>query len=304
MNIVGIDIGGTEIKYGLIGESGEILEKGSMDTQANLGSTILLEKIYSIVDSYAQRGIGGIAVSSTGQVDGIHGKVIGGIPLIPGWIGTDLVEILEKKYRLPAVLENDVNCAALGEFWKGAGKGEKDFLCLTIGTGIGGGIVIDGDIYRGAGYAAGEFGHFQIEKNGRVCSCGKRGCYEAYASTGSLIRLVKEKISLELNGREIFGMIHRGEREFVEMFDLWCDYITDGLGTLSYIFNPSLIIIGGGVSAQGEFLTGRLKESLDRKIPTNYSRGLNLRAAELGNDAGILGATYLLLKKIGKVEES
>ncbi|MGL4403448.1 MAG: ROK family protein [Fusobacteriaceae bacterium] len=304
MNVVGIDIGGTEIKYGLIRESGEILEKGSMDTQVHLGSAILIEKIYSIIDSYAQRGIGGVAVSSTGQVDGIHGKVIGGIPLIPGWIGTELVELLEKKYSLPAVLENDVNCAALGEFWKGAGMGEKNFLCLTIGTGIGGGIVIDGDIYRGAGYAAGEFGHFQIERDGRLCSCGKKGCYEAYSSTASLIRLVKEKTSLEQNGRKIFERIHGGDKEFIEIFDLWCDYITDGLATLSYIFNPSLIIIGGGVSAQGYFLTERLKKILDGKIPKNYSSTINLRPAELANDAGILGATYLLLKKMGKVKEN
>lgn len=304
MNIVAIDIGGTEIKYGLVSEDGRVLETETIDTEAKLGSAILLDKIFKIVESYLPREVGGIALSSTGQVDGIHGKVIGGIPLIPGWIGTDIVEILEKKYNLPALLENDVNCAAMGELWQGAGRGYDNFLCLTIGTGIGGGIVIGQDIYRGESYVAGEFGHFQIEKNGRLCSCGKRGCYEAYASTGSLIRLVREKTGLELNGREIFEKIHGREREFLEIYERWCDYITDGLATLAYIFNPDLIVIGGGVSKQGEFLLGKLKRSLEDKIPQNYSKTLKLAAAEQGNLAGMLGAVYLLLKKNGEELEN
>ena len=204
MRVIGIDIGGTAVKYGLLEEDGKLLESGEFPTEAGKGIENLFENMCKIIDKYMSKDILGIAVSGTGQIDGSIGKVIGGNPIIPGWIGTNLVERLEKKYSLPAVLENDVNCAALGEKWLGAGKGADGFVCLTIGTGIGGGIVLNGDIFRGDTCVAGEFGHIQIEKDGEQCLCGKKGCYERYASATALVRMVKEKTGKELNGKEIF----------------------------------------------------------------------------------------------------
>ena len=178
MKIVGIDIGGTMIKYGLLSLEGQILKSGEMATEAEKGVEILFEKICSVVENFSrEEKILGIAVSGTGQIDGSIGKVVGGNEIIPGWIGTNLVERIEKKFNLPAVLENDVNCAALGEKWLGAGKGQDNFICLTIGTGIGGGIVLNGDIFRGDTCVAGEFGHIQVVKDGVQCLCGKKGCY-------------------------------------------------------------------------------------------------------------------------------
>lgn len=168
MRVVGIDIGGTAVKYGLLTVEGVILETGEFPTEAGKGVENLFRNICGVIDRYLSEDIIGIAVSGTGQIDGSIGKVIGGNPIIPGWIGTNLVEKLEDKYKLPAVLENDVNCAALGEKWLGAGKEADDFVCLTIGTGIGGGIVLDGDIFRGDTCVAGEFGHIQIEKKWRT----------------------------------------------------------------------------------------------------------------------------------------
>lgn len=301
MKVVGIDIGGTMIKYGLISLDGKISAEGEIPTEAEKGIENLLKKISGIIEVYPKEELLGIAVSGTGQIDGNIGKVIGGNDIIPGWIGTDLVEMLEKKFSLPAVLENDVNCAALGEKWLGAGKEKKDFICITIGTGIGGGIVMNDDILRGDTCVAGEFGHIQIVKNGLECMCGKKGCYERYASATALVKMVKEKTGLKLNGKEIFERERAGESLFKEIVEEWIDYLTDGLSTITYIFNPSLIVIGGGVTKQGDYLCERINKSLATKIGVNYKKNLSIRFAELGNNAGMLGAVYLLLKKIGKL---
>lgn len=302
MKIVGIDIGGTMIKYGLLSLEGEILESGETATEASKGVEVLFEKLCAVVEGYSKEEIAGIAVSGTGQIDGSIGKVIGGNEIIPGWIGTNLVERLEKRFNLPAVLENDVNCAALGEKWLGAGKGQNDFVCLTIGTGIGGGVVLNGNIFRGDTCVAAEFGHIQIEKNGVQCLCGKKGCYERYASATALVRMAKERTGEELNGKEIFDREKAGEPVFVQLVKDWVDYFTDGLSTIIYIFNPALVIIGGGVTKQGDYLFDKIYESINSKIGINYKKNLSIKFAELGNNAGMLGAEYLLLKKIGKIK--
>ena len=302
MKVIGLDIGGTAVKYGLLDENGVILELGEFPTEAEKGVENLFKNICGVIDKYLSDDILGIAVSGTGQIDGTIGKVIGGNPIIPGWIGTNLVEKLEDRYKTPAVLENDVNCAALGEKWLGAGKNSENFVCLTIGTGIGGGIILNGDIFRGDTYVAGEFGHIQIVKSGEECLCGKKGCYERYASATALVKMVKEKTGKTLNGKEIFELEKSGDKEIKEIVDRWIDYFTDGLSTIAYIFNPPLVVIGGGVTKQGEYLLNRILVSLDSKLGINYKKNLKIKFAELGNNAGILGAEYLLLKKVGKVK--
>lgn len=297
--VIGIDIGGTAVKYGLLTVRGEILKSGEFSTDGEKGIENLLSNIYDVIDMYMDNNVLGIAVSGTGQINGEIGEVIGGAPIIPGWIGTNLVKILEEKYKIPAVLENDVNCAALGEKWKGAGAGEDDFLCLTIGTGIGGGIILNGNIYRGNSYVAGEFGHILVEKNGIKCSCGKTGCYEKYASTSALVRMVEEKTGKKMNGKEIFELYHQEDNTIKEIINIWIEYLTDGLGVLIYVFNPKLIILGGGVTKQGEYLLQLIKSSLSKKCGENYLKNLEIKFATLENSAGMLGAEYLLLKKIG-----
>lgn len=301
MKVVGIDIGGTAVKYALLSEEGTLLSTGEFPTCAEKGVENLFNNICKVIDKYNCSDLLGIAVSGTGQIDGSIGKVIGGNPIIPGWIGTNLVELLEIKYGVRAVLENDVNCAALGEKWLGAGKDEENFVCLTIGTGIGGGIILNNDIFRGDTCVAGEFGHIQIVKNGVQCMCGKKGCYERYASATALVKMVKDATGKELNGKEIFELEKAGDTKIKEIVDTWIDYFTDGLSTIIYIFNPSLVVIGGGVTKQGDYLLDKFNESLSSKLGPNFKKNLKLKFAELGNNAGMLGATYLLLKKVGRI---
>ena len=290
MNILAIDIGGTMIKYGLVSSDGEILSTDKIETEAEKGLENILNKIDNIFKRYKENNPVGIAVSGTGQINGIIGKVIGGNPIIPNWIGTNLVKILEKKYNLPAVLENDVNCVALGEKWIGAGKDLSNFICLTIGTGIGGGIILNNQLFRGENFVAGEFGHILI----------KKGEFEQFASTTALIRLVKEITEKTLNGKEIFDLEKKEIVEYQEVISEWIENLTDGLSSIIYCFNPANIILGGGVIGQGEPLINRIKNSLFKKIGSQFKEKLNITQAKLGNNAGMIGASYLLLEKINK----
>ena len=290
MNILAIDIGGTMIKYGLVSSDGKILSTDKIETEAEKGLENILNKIDNIFKKYKENNPVGIAVSGTGQINGMIGKVIGGNPIIPNWIGTNLVKILEEKYNLPAVLENDVNCVALGEKWIGAGKDLSNFICLTIGTGIGGGIILNNQLFRGENFVAGEFGHTLI----------KKGEFEQFASTTALIRLVKEKTGKILNGKEIFDLEKKEIVEYQEVISEWIENLTDGLSSIVYCFNPANIILGGGVIGQGEPLINRIKNSLFKKIGSQFKEKLNIIQAKLGNNAGMIGASYLLLEKINK----
>ena len=290
MNILAIDIGGTMIKYGLVSSDGEILSTDKIETEAEKGLENILNKIDNIFKKYKENNPIGVAVSGTGQINGMIGKVIGGNPIIPNWIGTNLVKILEEKYNLPIVLENDVNCVALGEKWIGAGKNLKNFICLTIGTGIGGGIILNNQLFRGENFVAGEFGHILI----------KKGEFEQFASTTALIRLVKERTEKTLNGKEIFDLEKKEIVEYQEVISEWIENLTDGLSSIVYCFNPANIILGGGVIEQGEALINRVKNSLFKKIGLQFKEKLNIIQAKLGNNAGMIGASYLLLEKINK----
>ena len=290
MNILAIDIGGTMIKYGLVSSDGEILSTDKIETEAEKGLENILNKIDNIFKRYKENNPVGIAVSGTGQINGMIGKVIGGNPIIPNWIGTNLVKILEEKYNLPIVLENDVNCVALGEKWIGAGKDLSNFICLTIGTGIGGGIILNNQLFRGENFVAGEFGHILI----------KKGEFEQFASTTALIRLVKERTGKTLNGKEIFDLEKKEIVEYQEVISEWIENLTEGLSSIVYCFNPANIILGGGVIEQGEALINRVKNSLFKKIGLQFKEKLNIIQAKLGNNAGMIGASYLLLEKINK----
>ena len=290
MNILAIDIGGTMIKYGLVSSDGKILSTNKIKTEASKGLNNILNKIDNIFKGYKENNPVGIAVSGTGQINGMIGKVIGGNPIIPNWIGTNLVKILEEKYNLPIVLENDVNCVALGEKWIGAGKDLSNFICLTIGTGIGGGIILNNQLFRGENFVAGEFGHILI----------KKGEFEQFASTTALIRLVKERTGKTLNGKEIFDLEKKEIVEYQEVISEWIENLTDGLSSIVYCFNPANIILGGGVIEQGEPLINRIKNSLFKKIGPQFKEKLNITQAKLGNNAGMIGASYLLLEKINK----
>ncbi len=292
------DIGGTNIKCGVANNSASFFFKEIIPTYPEKGSTAILERIGIKIDTYiANYDLSGIGISVTGQVNCGNGEIIGATDLIPNWVGTNIKAYFTQRYSLPIVVENDANSVALGELWKGNGKDLNNFISITLGTGIGGGIILNKKLFRGSNYSAGEFGHLKIKEknNDKKCKCGDYGCYETYASTLALISMVKESTKKkDLTGKDIFKYEKLGIEPYKTIVSDWISNIGDGLKNIIVSFNPEGIIIGGGVSAQGDYLLNKIKEDLKSKLQKNIFENLEVRIAKSKNHAGMLGVLYLL----------
>jgi glucokinase-like ROK family protein len=296
MKVLAFDIGGTAVKIGIINEKGEILESREVPTLAKEGGEALLKRILNIIGEY--ENIDRIGISTAGQVDVEKGRIIFASDNLPGWTGMEIKSRVEERYRIPTAVENDVNSAAIGEAYYGAAIGEKSFLCLTYGTGIGGAIVEHGEIYRGAFGSAGEFGHTITHVAGKYCSCGGKGCYEAYASTSALVRNVKQELGLEeMDGKEIFKLLDQGNQNVKRILEDWLFEIIMGLVNFVHIFNPSLILLGGGIMMQS-YIIEYIRSKLPEYLMPNYKQ-VKLVNAKLGNNAGILGAAHMAMSLEG-----
>ena len=292
MKVLALDIGGTAIKIGIINEIGEIIDKDEIATMAQEGGEALINRVFNIISKY--KNIDRIGISTEGQVDHVKGKIIFASDNIPGWTGMEIKKRIEKKFNIPTVVENDVNAAAIGEAYYGAGLNSKSFLCIAYGTGIGGAIVEKGEIYRGEYGSAGEFGHIITHAYGKGCTCGSSGCYESYASTTALVEKVKKELGLtEIDGRLIFNIINENEK-VKNIVDQWILEIIFGLVNLVHIFNPSLIVLGGGIMEQ-EYIIKYIKDNIYKFIMPNY-RKVKFEGAKIGNSAGILGIAYLAMR--------
>jgi len=287
MKAITLDVGGTAIKSAFF-EGNELLYSNVRPSQAKQGAEILLHNIYSILDeALISNSFEAIGISTTGQVDSDQGKIIYANAAIPNYIGTPLKEILEYKYHVPVFVENDVNAAALGESSYGAGQNEKDFLCLTYGTGVGGAIILNHKLYKGHNQIAAEFGHIITHPNGWLCDCGTHGCYQQYASTTALVKSAKELNPTLVNGKKIFEAFHQGDPDAAHVINTWISEISYGLFSLIYIFNPTCIILGGGILAQ-TYIVDELRRILDESLIISF-RDVRLIPAALGNLAGVYG---------------
>ncbi|MEM9244441.1 MAG: ROK family protein [Cyanobacteria bacterium P01_F01_bin.153] len=300
MFIAAIDIGGTKIKYGVVDGEGNIFSQGSIDTYPKKGALDILQRTAEVIAKLATAyPLVGIGISATGQVNFHQGIISYATDLIPNWIGTNVREYFEEEFNLPVVVENDVNCIAVAEHWQGSAIGENSFICIALGTGIGGGIFDKGELYRGENYGAGEFGHIKIVQNGRKCRCGDYGCYEAHASTDALVSKAKVLAAREhIDGITIFQYEKDGNALYKDLVEEWIGFVADGLKNIVVSFNPKLMIIGGGVSAQGDYLLHRIEENLHQKLMPSFKKNLTLKMASAGNDSGLLGASYLLLRTL------
>ena len=209
---------------------------------------------------------------------------------IPYYTGMRVKSLIENKTGIPTFVENDVNSAALGEAHFGAAKGVSDFICLTLGTGIGGAIFLNNKLYKGSASSAGELGHMIIHSGGKQCTCGGEGCYECYASASALIKAVNKVSPVELNAFQIFEKENIEKPEIRSEIDKWIDEIIVGLVNIIYIFNPSMIVLGGGIMNEDYII-----ELIDRKIYTRLMdnfKNVKIVRPKLGNDAGMIGAAY------------
>jgi glucokinase len=288
------DIGGTFVKFGLVNEKGEIRGKGKFPTPVVNTRDELIKKIAELVgEQQLNYPVAAIGISSCGIVDSNSGVVIFSSNL-PELTGTAISEILSDETGLQVFVENDVRCASLGERWAGASKDYDNSILLTIGTGIGSGIIVDGQLLRGGNGFAGELGHIIIEQDGELCGCGGRGCYEQYASTSALIRQYHKESGDLLSGEAIIKRVLDQEETALKVYDRFIEYLTSGLVTITHLFNPEVIIIGGGIMEQGDIIIKDTRKNLlKRTIPLYHN--LTIQGSALKNDAGLIGACYIAL---------
>lgn len=285
MNILTFDIGGTNIKYALCNEKFILTDRHTVATEAHKGGQELVNKIISIIESYDN--IDRVAISTAGQVDSENGIVVYSTDNIPYYTGMMVKKIIENKTEIPTYVENDVNAFALGEAEFGAGKGKRDFLCLTYGTGIGGALFLDGKLYKGMGSSAGEFGHMITHSGGKQCTCGGEGCYECYASTRALVESVNKRNNTSLDAFQIFEKENFTKPEIRSVIDKWIDEMIVGLINIIYIFNPPLIILGGGIMNE-DYVIDLIDRKIYNMLMENF-RDVNIVRSKLGSDAALLG---------------
>lgn len=305
---LGIDIGGTAVKIGTVSEDGMIIgEVREYSVSFDAYETPILETVVKSTKlflderketSYSYKAIG---VSATGGINTKEGRVDGSGGHIKNWLGSKIKERMEEEFHLPTFVLNDANAAALGEVWKGAAKGLSHVVVMTIGTGVGGGIIVDGRILLGEKGFGGEIGHTPLNISSGDCPCGNSGCLEHYASMTALVKKVKSLVKdgkilgvneTEVNGRFIFEEVKKGNEVLVQTVDEWIGYIVAGIVGMVHIFNPQIVLIGGGVSRQKELFVDKVRERVLGKVMKNFAKDLKVEAAALGNNAGIIGAAY------------
>lgn len=302
---VGIDLGGTFIKFALVSESGETLFSnklsiGSSSTREDILAT-MHKAIELTLESASKNGVSvtGIGIGSPGVCcDGI---VVGGADNLDRWTDLNLSEIYSEAFKLPVLIDNDANVMGLGEAVYGAAKDCTDVIFLTVGTGIGGAIVADGKLYGGYKNRGTEMGHVTIDHKGIDCNCGGRGCLEAYASTSALIRQYAElsgKNENEIDGFYLVSKYHEGEKVAIRCLEEHTDYLGHAIAGFINTFAPQKVVIGGGISEAGQFYIDMIKKSALGYAMPDCAANTDVVGATLGNQAGCLGAASLIFKNV------
>jgi len=302
--VVGVDVGGTNVHLGLVGLSGRVKARSCFSTKTYIRSqkSLIAAICAGIRDllkkqRLTSKQIEGIGIGLPGLIDPPKGQVIF-LPNVPGWRQVPLKRIIEKDLRIKTYLENDVNLITLGEWMFGAGQGLKDLICITLGTGVGGGLILNGRIYRGPGFAAGEIGHVPLNEAGCSCSCGGKACLERTVGNAALQKNArqyfrKKNITLE----EVHARAVRGDEKAVRFWKNTGVTIGNGLVGMVNLLNPARIIIGGGVANSHRFLFKHIHQTIKNRAMKVQGSMVRIVRAKLGNDAGLIGARVLVENK-------
>jgi len=309
---VGIDLGGTNIKAGIVDSEGKMLNKKSIKTNADRPMEEIITDMGKLaVDVISDAGltndqVKAIGIGSPGTPDNEAGVLVysNNLPFNMA----PMREIIKKVVDLPVYIDNDANCAGMAEAVAGAAKGAKDSVTITLGTGIGAGVIINGRIYSGFNQAGSEFGHTVLVSGGQQCSCGRKGCFEAYGSASALVRMTKEAAEAnpdsklnevieeegKVNAKVAFVAMRRNDKVAAEVVDTYIDYLADGLANAINTFMPEVLVIGGGVCGEGDPLLVPLREkTLSRPYFGPGVKKTRIELAQMGNDAGIVGAAMM-----------
>ncbi len=308
---IGVDIGGTTVKLGLFDRQGQVLEKWEIPTvKEDQGSHILPDIAAAVKDRMASRGLTkdeilGVGVGAPGPVD-TEGTVYKAVNL--GWDVFNIPQVLQAQLDLPVKAANDANVAAFGEMWQGGGKGHANIVAVTLGTGVGGGIIVNGSILTGATGAGGEIGHIHIEDNEPdPCGCQNHGCLEQYASATGVVRLARRRLAQdqepsilrsrsELSAKAVWDAVKAEDRVAVQIAKQFGEYLGKGLAAVGAVVNPEVFVIGGGVSKAGEILFDYIRPAYEKYV-FHGCRNARFALATLGNDAGIFGAAGLIINE-------
>ncbi|MCP4580180.1 MAG: ROK family protein [candidate division Zixibacteria bacterium] len=313
---LGIDLGGTFIKAGIIDESFKIIYRFKHPAGADIDSITVrrnLNFIYKrLIEKCDQKNYEpqSLGIGSPGTISQPKGIVTDAAPNIAGWTGTALTKVFGNT-KIPVFADNDANCAALAEYLVGFKCLYTDMIFVTVGTGIGGGIIIGGKLHRGSHYASSEIGHTVIRHNGRLCKCGIKGCLEAYASVPNMMKRAlywavkyNMKINRDIKPIELFNLYKGGNRFAIKTIKENADYLGAGLGSLVNTLNPEILIIGGGFSGTGKEYVKLIKESIARQAFKAATSKLKVAKAKMGNHAGFVGAALLsFIEKNGKIKK-
>ncbi|MGP4065087.1 ROK family glucokinase [Oceanobacillus sp. M65] len=315
--IIGVDVGGTSVKIGIISATGDIYKKWEMKTDKSDGGQHIMEDVWASIQqnlselNISSDNILGIGLGAPGFIDGDTGYIYEAVNI--GWKEYDLPGHLKQLSGLPVFVENDANVAVLGENWQGAGRQEKNVIAITLGTGVGGGIIANGEIVNGTNGMAGEIGHMTIETAGRPCNCGRTGCLETIASATGIVKQAMELIEAGnsesklvahyanhglLTAKDIFNYAALGDQDASSIVHYTADVLGLVIANMGALLNPSKVLIGGGVSKAGDQLLDAIKASFEKYALERVSSICDMRVAELGNDAGIIGAAFLVKQKV------
>lgn len=289
--VLAFDVGGTWVKYGIVDAHGRLLCSDQLATQSEPDGKALLTRLLAVAGPLvARHAPAGIAFSTLGIIDAAEGRLVGAVEAIAGYFGQSPKECFERAFGVPVVVENDGNCVALAEGWTGAAAGVRHYLALTLGTGIGGGIVIDGRLYRGANGAAGEWGYMLVD--GKV--------WEDHASPRALAAAAdKARPGCGLDAEGVFAARDRGDAEMAAVVAAWFGLLATGLANLLFAFNPSRVVIGGGITARGPAFLQELRAEMRLRLRPDFYRMCDIALASAGNQAGLLGAARLWLTQHG-----
>ncbi|GKU81254.1 ROK family glucokinase [Niallia sp. NCCP-28] len=312
--VIGVDLGGTTVKIAFLTTAGDLIDSWEIPTDnSEEGKNITIDIAKSIEEklnkwNHSKQEVAGVGMGAPGPFDYETGIIYNTVNL--GWPDNfPLKERLEAELGLPVIIDNDANCAALGEMWKGAGAGSKDLVCVTLGTGVGGGVIVNGDIVQGVKGAAGEIGHLtSVVENGAPCNCGKTGCLETIASATGIVRVAKEflgaaKEAGELQeilneqgtftAKDVFDAARNGDKVACDVISYIAQHLGLALANIANTLNPEKIVLGGGVSKAGDVLLKPVEEYFKAYSFKSVAQSTNLDVATLGNVAGVIGAAWL-----------
>lgn len=302
--VIGVDLGGTSIKSALVNESGEVLHRIARPTRAAEGPERVFNEIAACIQDLREQAgdseIVTVGIGAPGPANWQTG-IVYSPPNLPGWKDVPLAEEIARRAGLPVYLENDANAACWGEFWSGAGRDVKSLCCLTLGTGVGGGIVLDGALLRGPDGTAGELGHLCVQRNGRACGCGARGCLEAYASVTGLVRTAREGLERgedsslralgdDLTGAAVSEAAYNGDTFAKSVISETGEWVGVGVASLINLLNPDMIVICGGMIEAGDLLFDAIRHTAKRQAFEVPAARAQIVPAALGQDAGVIGA--------------